>query len=411
MNHRVKIISSAGSWKSRFSLPFSKSISNRILIIRALCGGVFQIRNLSTAGDTVLLERLLNTDQRVLDSGNAGTVFRFLTAYAALRLPGRIISGNERLRQRPVAPLVNALRTLGAEIEYTEKEGFAPLRIRKKINMGGKVIIDAGKSSQFISALLLIAPMLSGGLKIVTKGPKVSEPYIEMTCKLMERFGISVERGQGFFNVPQQNYQPSTVSVESDWSSAAFWYELVALSPGSEGILEGLHLNGIQGDERTADIYAILGVRSEEVPEGIRIQKMHGTNYPESIELDFRNHPDLFLPVASTLTALKISARLKGLETLHDKESDRIQMFLKGITLLGGKYILESGGVLRLIPSDLHSAPDTIPVMEDHRVAMAFASLSPVISPLMIDNPVSVDKSYPGFWENLKHTGYQLEFF
>ncbi len=400
-------------------LPASKSISNRLLIIRSLSETGFRIANLSTSDDTALLTQHLATinDHQgsstlcTLDTHNAGTVMRFLTAYLAVK-PGRwTLVGSERMYERPIGPLVEALINLGADIEYLGTSGFPPLKITGRSLRGGDLQVDASVSSQFISALLMIAPILPGGLSLTMTGKSVSAPYIEMTIRVMEKFGIDLHHEQNMIRIKPGKYKGVDYTVEADWSSAAFWYEAVAVSDNADLHLPGLLLPSIQGDAVLPMVYKDLGVHTEKRLNGIILTKKEmGTDV---FRYDFRGCPDIAPVVISTCAALGIKGAFHGLKSLNIKETNRITALLNELRKIG--IILELTGegdhIDLLAESQASLSQHANIVFEsyyDHRMAMVFAPLAMMLGSIRIANPDVVSKSYPGFWEEMMKVGFVI---
>jgi 3-phosphoshikimate 1-carboxyvinyltransferase len=409
------------SIKAEVTLPASKSISNRLLMIRFLTGEKVKISNLSEANDTRLLQELLelihakrgSDDPVTIDCENAGTVFRFLTALLSV-MPGNwLITGSERMKQRPVAALVDALAYIGADVRYLEANGFPPLLIRgKKLKGGISVWIPGNVSSQFVTAIMMIAPVLEGGLKIEVTGEIVSEPYIRMTAELMNECGAGMQYDSGIVKIGSAPYSLSerAFNVEPDWSSAAFWYEMAGLSQKAEIFLPGLQLNSLQGDMVTAAIFRNFNVHTYEKPGGLMIVKEKGL-IPGEMEFDFTSCPDLAQAVAVTCAGLNIQTKLSGLSGLKIKETDRLNALANELNRSG--YKAEARNDSELIISGERTAPETEKLMiqtyGDHRMAMAFAPLSLVGGAIGIENPAVVSKSYPGFWSHLQEAGFSLK--
>ena len=426
--------------KGKLSLPSSKSISNRLLIIRAMTPAGFSIHNLSESADTVLLQQLLaeinlkkgSTTGVVLDTGNAGTVMRFLTAYLAFQ-PGKwILGGSERMKQRPVSELVDALKSLGAEINYLSAPGFPPLVIQGNKPKSNQVTIDSGISSQFISALLMTGPSTPGGLIINLKGTAVSFPYIDMTIRIMDYFGVKVcinspplqgegpgvgsfrSHGEGGkLTVPHSDYIPRDFLVESDWSAAAFWYEAAALADEVDLVLQGLLPDSIQGDSILAEIFRNFGVQTEFTIDGIRLTKMK--NGIKDFYFDFTNHPDLAPALITTCAALGLKGKFEGLRSLKIKESDRVNVLRKNYEMLGislvPSKVNDPDPVIEFDPEARYQMPDArcqIDSSGDHRIAMAFAPLAIKMGSIRIEDPDVVVKSYPRFWEDLQSLGFEI---
>lgn len=401
----------------RVSLPASKSISNRLLMIEALSGSPMPLRNLSEADDTVLLKRLLNEISRKragtkipeLDCGNAGTVLRFLTALLAMKDGKWMLTGSYRMKQRPVGVLVEALISLGASIDYLGKPGFPPLLIKGTGLHGGEVVIDPGVSSQFTSALLMIGPLLPGGLSIRFKGNMVSAPYVKMTISLMEQAGIKVASNNSMIGINPGTYQPAPFHVPSDWSSAAFWYEAAALADDVDLLLLGLEPGAMQGDALLADIFRNFGVQSETTAEGIRLTKT--PHKPDGFFFDFTNHPDIAQAVITTCVGLSIKGRFEGVKSLQIKETDRLRAIKNEIEKLGFDSNISTRGdevtTLEIWPvkpvRPLNPCFDTY---GDHRMAMALAPLAIRFGSVKIRNPEVVVKSYPDFWRQMEMVGF-----
>jgi 3-phosphoshikimate 1-carboxyvinyltransferase len=390
--------------KGKVQLPFSKSESNRLLIIRELCSEAFVINNLSEADDTRLLRQLLQTTETTIDCGPAGTTFRFLTALLACR-PGRsaVLTGSERMKERPIGILTEALVNLGADIVYLEKTGFPPVQINGRVLEGGKVAVEGNVSSQFISALLLIAPTLKNGLKIDVKGQLVSAPYVKMTLQIMHHFGINYEWKGNSIAIASQAYRAADCSVARDWSAASYWYELAALSEEADILLEGLHKGTVQGDEIVADWFAELGVETVETAQGIRLIKQpEGKPRIRRLVRDFTACPDLAPAFAVTCAALGIEAKLSGIEHLKIKETDRVKALCNELEKLGVKSIYRKG---ELELKDKITKPIdqnyVLYTYHDHRMAMAFAPLAVQLGVVNVAEPAVVDKSYPGYWKEL----------
>ncbi|MBC8314163.1 MAG: 3-phosphoshikimate 1-carboxyvinyltransferase [Bacteroidales bacterium] len=405
--------------KGMILLPASKSISNRLLIIRSLSETGFRIANLSAADDTALLTQHLATINRhqgsstvcTLDTHNAGTVMRFLTAYLAVKPGSWTLVGSERMYERPIGLLVEALINLGADIEYLGTSGFPPLKITGRSLRGGDLQVDASVSSQFISALLMIAPILPGGLSLTMTEKPVSDPYIEMTIRLMEKFGIDLHQEQNMIRVKSGKYKGADYTVEADWSSAAFCYEVVALSANSELHLPGLLLPSIQGDAVLPIVYKALGVQTEKTLHGIILTKKEmGTDL---FRYDFRGCPDIAPVVITTCAALKIKGKFHGLKGLNIKETNRITALVNELRKIG--IILEvtgEGDRIDLVEESQASLSQYANIVfesyDDHRMIMTFAPLALMLGSVRVANPDAVSKSYPGFWEEMTKVGFKV---
>lgn len=398
-------------FKVHIDLPNSKSISNRLLIIRALSTEYFGIKNLSKAHDTVLLTKLLDQILSIdssnqineLDAEDAGTVFRFLTALLS-SIPGtHLLTGHDRMKERPIHILVEALKSLGANIQYAEKEGFPPLLIKGQRLKSKSIIIDSNISSQYISALLMIGPRLPEGLTLNLKNDIASEPYLDMTIELMRKFGIEITRDNREIKVKNGFYRSNNMVVERDWSSAAFWYEAVALSENGSLILNDLDFSSLQGDSQLVEIYDLLGVSTQKVENGILIKQ--DRPYEKNFSYDFSSCPDLAMPVIATCAGLGIIGRFSGLESLKIKESNRIAALEVELGKLVFDFRETDSNEWVLINSCSSSVCDydfrdiKIETYNDHRIAMSFAPLSIIGKGITIDNPDVVSKSYPGFWK------------
>lgn len=357
------------------NLPGSKSESNRALMIAAYGGFPLEVKNLSEAHDTVLLKKLLGDTSEVVDCEDAGTVVRFMMTCLAGKSGTWVLTGTERLCQRPMAPLVGALRQLGADISGTT----LPLHIVGRSLKGGSVVLDASQSSQFASSLLMAAPTWERGLRLDMTGNPVSVPYLEMTIKMMEYFGVQVIREGSALIVPHQSYQSRPVVVSADWSAASYWYEMMALSDGGELLLKGLKPDSLQGDAVVSEWFKPLGVLTAFDSEGACLTKI--PIEPQGLVFDFTHHPDLFPAVYATCFALGLDADFRGTSILAGKESNRLEAMEIELSRIKEGVVLCAHG--------------------DHRIAMALASLWPVFGTIAVDNPSVVEKSYPGFWEEV----------
>jgi 3-phosphoshikimate 1-carboxyvinyltransferase len=394
-------------------LPGSKSISNRVLMIRALSGAFFNLENLSDSDDTSHLLDALQTieagSQQVIDIGHAGTDMRFLTAYLATKEGADYeLTGSERMQQRPIGELVNVLRSLGADISYKHTEGFPPLLIRGKRLEGGSTAIRGDISSQFISALLLIAPYFEKGLELELTGNIVSKPYIDMTTETMKLFGAQVSETGNKWKVSPMPYQnrKEAYMVESDWSAASYFYSIVALSPINTSLtLQGLFEKSLQADAACSAIYKRFGVETTFGNHSVVISK---TKEPlrEIMAYDFTDCPDIAQTLACTCAALHMPFHFTGLQTLKVKETDRIlalQQELKkfGVQLEATAHSLSFDG-----KSVLSQEPVQIATYNDHRMAMSFAPLALVHDDVSIEHSEVVSKSYPRFWDDLRNIGF-----
>jgi 3-phosphoshikimate 1-carboxyvinyltransferase len=411
----IQINHPKGVIKGEIRLTASKSISNRVLIIQSLYGLDFEIENLAKAEDTQILQQLLQSKESTLDVGLAGTTMRFLTAYLSLKEGEFTLTGANRMKQRPIKILVEALKQLGATIEYLEEVGYPPLNIKGGSIVGDKVEIKGSVSSQYISALLLIAPKLKNGLTIELKGEVISRPYIEMTIAIMQYFGAEVNWERNTIVVlpldkAKFNSQKSFF-VEADWSAASYWYGIAALAKEADITLYGLEKNSLQGDAIVQEIYKDFGVETTYVSGGIRLIKKNNFSINDSeLKMDFITCPDIAQTVAVTCASLNIKAQFTGLKTLRIKETDRISALQTELNHLG--YNVEvDGDELTILSSiaelDLFSLKKPIKTYNDHRMAMAFAPLGSV-NAIQIEDENVVIKSYPKFWEDLQHVGFDI---
>lgn len=379
ISHPTKVV------ECEIDLPASKSISNRLLIIQALCKQEFEITNLSSSEDTKSLQKALKATNATIDVGAAGTSFRFLTAYLSTLVGNRyILTGNNRMKERPIKELVDALLELGVEIKYLEKMGFPPLEILGADITENKVNIDGKISSQFISALLLISPTLKNGIKLKISGEIVSKPYIIMTLKLMEEFGISHTWQENIIEIKPQKYSAKNYNIEADWSAASFWYEIASLSTNCNITLNGLTENSIQGDRKVSELFNNLGVQTKFENGSIILTKKEEKDI--SKEINLINTPDLYQPLKCTLFAKNLTTKFLGLQTLKDKETNRIKAVEKELLKL--------------------NTTKKITTYKDHRMAMSFAPLCLKYETLQINDVDVVGKSYHNFWNDLKKGGF-----
>ena len=453
-------ILSPGSVNSSIVLPSSKSISNRALAIGALAGSIASITNLSDCDDTEVMQRWLTERPSTVDVGAAGTSMRFSTALLAVGQGEHVITGSERMKNRPIKILVDALRRLGADISYVEKEGYPPLRIVGKGGLSyGSVSLPGNVSSQYISALMMIGPYLKDGLILTLTDKVISRPYIEMTMSLMRQFGAKVywdcssDESNGTVDeycnsnstvdelchsngtvdeslesnsaddkstesnviiVEPGRYAVKSFNVESDWSAASYWYEMVALS--SEGdarvLLPGLYEDSLQGDSKGREVFSLLGVKTEYTKDGVLLSKK--TREVDTLEYDFVQMPDLAQTFVVTCCMMGVPFHFTGLESLKIKETDRIVALKNEMAKLGfdledrnDSELLWDGRRRALTAEEYDSV--AIDTYEDHRMAMAFAPVALVNGSIRINNPHVVSKSYPRYWDNLLAAGFQFE--
>jgi len=393
--------------RSCIAITGSKSESNRLLLLQALFPEI-SIENLSNSDDSQLMIKALSSSEETIDIHHAGTAMRFLTAYFSIQ-EGRetVITGSKRMKERPIKILVDALRALGADIMYLENEGFPPLRIIGKTLTSYQVALEANVSSQYISALILIASRLKNGLKINLNGNITSVPYIKMTLALLNEIGVETSFKDNTINIEpfEEDLQSTTLVVESDWSSASYFYSIVALSDlDTEIELSSYKENSLQGDSVLAKIYQELGVKTIFNESTILLKKEASDT--KFLKLDLRNAPDIAQTIAVTCFGLGIGCELSGLHTLKIKETDRLEALQIEISKLGGD-IEVTGESLHLKPSKTIKSGVAIDTYHDHRMAMAFAPLALKTSLMVYDAEV-VSKSYPDFWEDLKSLGFSI---
>ena len=389
---------------STINIPGSKSESNRLLILQAIYPQI-SIANLSDSDDTMLLRSALSSDEDIIDVGHAGTAMRFLTAYFA-SIPGRkvLLTGSPRMKQRPIGILVEALRKLGAKIEYKGVEGYPPLSITGSELHGGKVELPANISSQYITALMLIAPKINDGIEIVPKDFMTSAPYVEMTLSLLRKPGIDAIFDGTIKIAYKSGIEPITVTIESDWSAASYFYSCVALSSvGTSLQLSTFRQDSIQGDSELMNIYRNLGVDTSFDNNGITLTRIQSEN--KHLTLDLNRTPDIAQTIAVTCLGLGISCELKGLATLKIKETDRLLALKNELEKLGATVTIFDDS-LSMIPTGIKSNVE-IATYDDHRMAMAFAPLAMKV-PITISDRNVVSKSYPGFWDDFQKIGFQI---
>ncbi len=401
--------------QNEIALDGSKSISNRALIIKALCQDDFSINHLSTSRDTQTLQTLLKSEESTIDAGAAGTTFRFMTAYLALQNGTQVLTGSQRMKQRPIGVLVDALRQLGASIEYLEIEGYPPLKIASpQIGETNHLSITAGVSSQYISALLMIAPSLPRGLILQLSDKIVSRPYIEMTLNLMAYFGVEHEWNGVFIKISPQKYIAKEFKVEADWSAASYYYAMAAFSDSVDLQLNNLWKESVQGDAIVAKMMEQFGLLTTFNKKGIRIRKS-GKPVTPSFEWNFIKCPDIAQTMAVVCAGLGTKGIFSGLETLRIKETDRItalQAELKKVDVSFSKKpsspSIDHEKEYFMIEGNAKINAPIFKTYEDHRMAMAFAPLA-MFGKISIQDPFVVEKSYPKFWEDLLKLGFQIE--
>lgn len=388
-------------------LPSSKSISNRVLIINALSMSDYPIENLSDCDDTNVMLRALDSDSSSFDIGAAGTAMRFLTALLAKTFGQWTITGTERMKNRPIKLLVDSINELGGKIEYAEKEGYPPLRIYGSALEGGELELNGGVSSQYISALMMIAPYMKHGLTLTLTGTIISRPYIHLTAELMRFFGAEVIIADNKIKVIPGEYQPKPYFVESDWSAASYWYQIVALSKDLRLELPHLYKNSWQGDAKGAELFSLLGVQTHYTKEGVTISKKEITT--KKCIYNFVDQPDLAQTFVVTCCLLNIPFHFSGLQSLKIKETDRMEALKNEMRKLGYVLTDKNNSILEWNGERCEPSNEPIHTYEDHRMAMAFAPAALKIGNIEICEPHVVSKSYPDYWKDLKHIGFKME--
>lgn len=405
----------------KITLPLSKSIVNRLLVINRLSGGSAISRLVPDSNDTVVMQHLLeeigqniNSEKSIdINVGNAGTVMRFLTALLAVTPGTWVITGTERMQNRPVKPLTDALQSLGTKLVFLKKSGYPPVQIIGNPQMqGGTVQLNAGISSQFISALMMLGAVIKGGIAIELQGEIISASYIRMTQALMRKAGADVSFTGNTLIIKEQNYKEIDFNsiIEPDWSAAAFWYQVASFTPDARIILKGLRNESVQGDSVLPEIYNNLGIRSTFTDEGLLLTKS-GQPVVSEFNYDFTLCPDLAQAVIVTCAALGIRGHFTGLKTLRVKETDRIEALRNELTKLGygvdvaNDQIFLSG---KIFLNKHHPSAVVVKCYDDHRMAMSFATLAIVREDICIEEPEVVKKSYPGFWDDIAQAGLVL---
>jgi 3-phosphoshikimate 1-carboxyvinyltransferase len=410
LSHPNKIIN------AEIPLNGSKSISNRVLLIRALCEGTFNIDNLSTSDDTDTLEKLLSEEAKEYNTGHAGTTFRFLTAYLAFKEGTQYLTGSDRMKQRPIKALVEALNDIGANIEYEKEEGYPPLIIHSpKVKLNNEVKIKSNISSQYISALLMLAPTLSNGLKITLEGELVSKPYLLMTLSIMKYFGIEYKFEQNIIEVKEQKYLARDYFVESDWSAASYYFSIAAIADQAEIKLTKLFKDSLQGDSEIVRIAEKFGVAAEFKDNEVIIKKRKNFSNPQLVEYNFIEQPDIAQTVFTMCAATDTQGLFTGLQTLYIKETDRLQAFKNelskvgvSLTKLPPKFSKNSKNEYFLLEGKIEVTNiPTFDTYHDHRMAMALAPLA-LKNEIIINDFEVVSKSYPDFWNHLKLCNFDI---
>ncbi|GAA4315171.1 3-phosphoshikimate 1-carboxyvinyltransferase [Pontixanthobacter gangjinensis] len=393
--------------KADLKITGSKSESNRLLILQALYPGI-EIENLSNSDDTVVLKKALEKGGGLIDIHHAGTAMRFLTAYFAAKENCEVeITGSKRMKERPIRLLVDALQRMGADIEYKNEVGFPPLLIKGKKLHVDSVRLKANVSSQYISALMLIGASLPNGLEIILEGQVTSTPYILMSLEILQHAGIRGEfKDDRIYIQPTKEIEPTRIAVESDWSSASYFYSIAAIAQSAEIRLSNYRKTSRQGDSCLARIYRSFGVETEFHGNSILLKKV-SSKRPKCIHEDLRNSPDIAQTIAVTCLALGMECKLDGLHTLKIKETDRLQALKTEIEKLGGKVKITLDS-LHLVPGNSLNKDVLIQTYNDHRMAMAFAPMA-MKTPIKVEDAGVVSKSYPDFWKDLKNLGFQAQ--
>lgn len=411
----IKLSHATKKIKGTVQLTGSKSESNRALILQALSHGIVNIQNLSDAADTEIMTASLQLIQgksidtvKTIDIGPAGTAMRFLTSFLTLADGEFILTGTERMQERPIGILVDALTTLGANISYQNKEGYPPIKIEGGFQqLKSEILVQGDISSQYISSLLLIAASLKKGLKINIQGELTSRPYVTMTLDMLKEAGITHKWSDNAIQIDAQNFKEKTIFVEPDWSAASYWYSIVALSDNGEILLPGLKEKSLQGDSAIIEIMSHFGVNSHFAKEGLHIKKT-GTLSDKTL-FNFKECPDLAQTIVALAAALKRDISITGVETLKIKETDRLNALKIEIRKFGADLVTE-GDIYHVKTNNVYQ-PDTLTfdTYEDHRMAMAFAPLALIFNEVTINEPEVVHKSYPAFWHHLQEHGFQIK--
>lgn len=403
----MRILKPANFNKVEINLPGSKSESNRALIMQALCEEEISIYNISNSDDTAIISRALSSKQSVVDCEQSGAALRFLCAYFSIKENNTVIlTGSQRLKERPLKNLIDALQELGAQIEYLEKVGYAPIKITgKKLVSNHPIQINANISSQFITALLLIAPKIKNGLQLHLENEIISAPYLKMTMQMMHQAKIHILENDKSIIVPEQEYQCCEIQIESDWSAASYWYGLVSLGI-SELTLKGLRKNSLQGDAILANWMEDFGVHSSFINDGL---KLTNTSIIKLKELyNFVACPDLAQTLI-VLAALHLKElEFKGIESLAIKETDRIEALKNELQKINVTWQSNVDTYTLKINQQDYTTPIHINTYHDHRMAMAFTMLAMKFDELIIDDKKVVSKSYPNFWNDLTKLGFRI---
>lgn len=408
-------------------LPSSKSISNRVLIVNALSYSPYEVQNISPSDDTKVMLEVLNSDGNKFDIGAAGTSMRFLTAFLSKVVGEWTITGSERMKQRPIKVLVDALIELGAKIEYPEVEGYPPLKILGSNLEGKKLTLPGNISSQYISALLMIGPTITNGLEIELTGEIISKPYIHLTLKIMREFGAQCEMKGNLITIKESAYKPIQYSVESDWSAASYWYQILALSNNwtDKVTLLGLQSESGQGDSKVADLFKQFNIKTTFNKQGVTLEK-HDFSFKKSLpagapkeqkkmEYNFIDQPDLAQTFVVTCCFSNTHFEFTGLQSLKIKETDRITALITELAKFGYKISTNNidsmswNGEMVEKHEKIKTEKISVATYKDHRMAMAFAPACQVVGKFKIEDIEVVAKSYPAYWEDLKMAGFVIK--
>ncbi len=407
MNSSVTLKSNPKIEGTLHQLPSSKSMSNRVLILNALSGNQSIVSNLSAARDTELMQSLIGSPHPIIDVMDAGTTMRFLTAFFALTNQEKILTGTDRMKQRPIKLLVDALRLIGANIVYQGEEGFPPIKTRGfNAQQVATLAMPGNISSQYISALMMVAPTLPKGLAINLTSETGSVPYITMTASLMRVFGAEVDLDfdKNTIHVQRGNYKPSKITIEADWSAASYWFAFTALAEEAKVILPNVSEKSLQGDRVVVDVMEKLGVIALFNNNSLELIKKDFTNH---LVWDFKDCPDLAQTVLPVCAAKGIAGEFTGLESLRIKETDRIAALQNELKKIGAELTEPAIGKWQLVPGKISTLAEPIQTYHDHRMAMGFAPWA-TLADITIKSPEVVSKSYPGFWEDVESVGIQV---
>jgi 3-phosphoshikimate 1-carboxyvinyltransferase len=405
VSHRTKIVNGT------INLPASKSIANRLLLMKAVSGfSDVEIHNLSNARDTQILNGILQNlpNNNTIDVHDAGTVMRFLTAYLSCLEGEWILTGTERMQQRPIGGLVDVLRNIGADITYLKNKNYPPLKIQGKKLRGGRIAIDGSISSQFISALLMISPLFEEALELEIMNDLVSTPYVDMTLKLMQQWGAEYSWDKNMISVKNIAYQKPTgrVFVESDWSAASYFYSILLLAKEGELYLPYAFKQSLQGDSICTYLFEQLGVSTEYTDEGIIVRKTK--HHEDNFTCNFLKCPDIAQTLAVCCAAKNIKTDLQGLQTLSIKETDRIAAIKNELAKFGVDVVTHNDAIQINSKFKIQNSEFMIETYNDHRMAMSFAPLALCCDGIEIENPDVVEKSFPDFWDELKKIGFTI---